>query len=71
MEIELTTKEGDKVTIYNIDFIEPTKMINKKNKHISVISSGGKTFEVVGSYEEIKEKIRNSNLREASLIFNL
>jgi len=70
MEIELTEIKGQTVTFFNIDYVKPTRMITKKGEEISVISSGGKEFEVIGNLGVIKSMIRNSNMREASLIVN-
>lgn len=76
MEIELTVinDKAEKVkgkvavipiTFYNIDFIEP---LVDSACHVS---SGGTIFTVMESAESVKGKIRESNLREASLVMNL
>jgi len=71
MEIELTTLEGDVMTFFNVDYVCPTKMVTKKNQQVTVLSSGGTPFEVIGNCEDIKRMIRESNMREASLVVNI
>lgn len=72
MEIELTTIEGEKITLFNVDYVKQTKMLHKKKEDaVSIVSSGGDKFEVIGSAAEIKSMIRESNMREVSLMSNL
>jgi len=74
MEIELNTLDGRTITFLNIDNIEKSKMKVEKNKKqlsITIIQSGGKEYEVLGTYEDIKRAISDSNMREMSIISNI